>query len=137
MNHKTVLLVEDNELNRALLVRQLARLGIHDVGVVGNGVEALIWLERHTCKLVLADCQMPCMDGYEMTRRIRARERAATPAPQRLPVVALSAGALDDDKATCRAAGMDDHIAKPARLETLVAALRPWLGDLVAGGSAP
>lgn len=129
MSDKTILLVEDNELNQRLLVLQLARLGIHDVAVVGDGAAALDWLERHTCRLVLADCQMPRMDGYEMTRRIRARERLdGTPA--RLPVVALSAGVLDDDKAVCRAAGMDDHIAKPTRLDTLHAGLRPWLGDL-------
>lgn len=129
MSDATILLVEDNELNRRLVVLQLARLGVHAVAVVEDGAAALDWLERHTCRLVLADCQMPRMDGYEMTRRIRARERAAG-ARGRLPVVALSAGVLDDDKAVCRAAGMDDHIAKPTRLDTLRAGLLPWLGDL-------
>lgn len=129
MTHRTILLVEDNELNRRLLLLQLARIGVPDVDAVANGIEALDWLAQYSCRLVLADCQMPGMDGYEMTRRIRAREAAAG-SGARLPVVALSAGVLDDDKAICRAAGMDDHIAKPTRLDTLRAALRPWLGDL-------
>lgn len=128
MTHHTILLVEDNELNRQLIVLQLARIGVRDVDTVANGIEALAWLAQHTCRLVLADCQMPGMDGYEMTRRIRAREAAAGTG-NRLPVVALSAGVLDDDKAVCRAAGMDDHIAKPVRLDTLRAALVPWLGN--------
>jgi CheY-like chemotaxis protein len=137
----TILIVEDNELNQRLLVLQLARLGVPGVHVAANGIEALAWLDRHTCRLVVADCQMPDMDGYEMTRRIRARESARDAGATRLPVVALSAGVLDDDKAACRAAGMDDHIAKPTRLATLCAALQPWLPDLVlhapgAGGAA-
>lgn len=131
MSDTTILLVEDNELNQRLLVLQLARLGIQSVHVVGNGIEALDWLDRHTCRLVLADCQMPGMDGYEMTRRIRARERAHPAGAARLPVVALSAAVLDDDKAACRAAGMDDHIAKPSRLAALHAVLQPRLPDLV------
>jgi CheY-like chemotaxis protein len=126
MNHKTVLLVEDNEVNQRLLVVQLSRLGVADVHVVGNGIEALDWLDRNTCTLVLADCQMPRMDGYDMTRAIRAREQARQDGV-RLPIVALSAGVMDDDKAFCRAAGMDDHVAKPTRLEMLRRALATWI----------
>lgn len=130
MSHTSILLVEDNPLNQRLVVRQLARLGIADVVLVENGIEALAWLERHTCRLVLADCQMPGMDGYEMTRRIRAREALPGAPTPRLPVIALSAGVLDADKALCRAAGMDDHVSKPTGLDTLRAALSPWLGAL-------
>jgi len=126
MSHATILIVEDNEMNRRLLQRQLARLGIADVALAANGLEALDWLARHACRLVLADCQMPGMDGYEMTRRIRACE-SASGAP-RLPVVALSAGVLAQDVAICIAAGMDGHLAKPVQLETLRTVLERWLG---------
>lgn len=120
----TILVVEDNEMNQHLLVRQLARLGYADVAVAANGLEALRWLEHNECSLVLSDCQMPGMDGYEMTRRLRQREH---PGGRRTPVIALSAGVMDHDRATCLDAGMDDHIAKPAQLATLATALRPWL----------
>ena len=122
--NRTILVVEDNEMNQHLLVRQLARLGHTDVAVVGNGVEALAWLDQHACGLVLADCQMPIMDGYEMTRTIRQREQRSG---LHTPVIALSAGVFEDDRACCLAAGMDDHIPKPAQLAALDTALRPWL----------
>ncbi len=130
MSATVILLVEDNLLNQRLLVRQLAHLGIHQVEVVNNGAEALDWLGKQTCQLVLADCQMPGMDGYEMSRRIRAQEAAASVPVPRLPILALTASALEQDKAVCLAAGMDDHIAKPANIERLRSALRPWLGGL-------
>jgi CheY-like chemotaxis protein len=114
MNHATILIVEDNEMNQRLLVRQLARLGIADVAVAANGIEALDWLARHSCAL----------DGYEMTRRVRAYERHGGP---RLPIIALSAGVMQGDKAVCIEAGMDDHIAKPAQLEILRTTLTAWL----------
>lgn len=123
---RTILVVEDNEMNRHLLVRQLSRLGHTDVALAGNGLEALHWLEQNDCRLVLSDCQMPRMDGYEMTRRIREREHRSG---RHTPVIALSAGVMDDDRACCIRAGMDDHIAKPAQLATLDAALRPWMRD--------
>lgn len=132
MMHTDILLVEDNPMNQRLLVRQLGHLGFRDVEVVSNGNEALDWLRAHTCRLVLADCQMPGMDGYEMARRIRAGEAVAAPAQARLPILALTASALDEDKAVCLAAGMDDHIAKPASLERLRRALRPWFDALAA-----
>lgn len=125
MSHSTILIVEDNEMNHRLLVKQLARLGITEVAVAVNGIDALAWLEQHTCTLVLADCQMPLMDGYEMTRRIRAREQRNG---DRLAIVALSAGVMQEDRDVCLQAGMDAHIAKPAQLDTLRNALAPWLG---------
>ncbi len=131
MSATVILLVEDNPLNQRLLVRQLAHLGVHRVEVVNNGAEALDWLAKRTCQLVLADCQMPGMDGYEMSRRIRAREAAAGAPASRLPILALTASALEQDKAVCLAAGMDDHIAKPANIETLRGALLPWLGAVM------
>ena len=122
----TILVVEDNGMNQCLLVRQLARLGHTDVVVVGNGEEALGWLDRHTCRVVLTDCQMPVMDGYRMTRAIREREFQSG---RHTPVIALSAGVMADDRARCFEAGMDDHVSKPTQLATLERALRPWLGQ--------
>lgn len=126
MNHSTVLVVEDNEMNQKLIMRQLQHLGTTDIAVVGNGVEALAWLECNTCRLILADCHMPLMDGYTMTRRIRLRE-SSQGAP-RLPVIAYSAGVTEEEKATCRAAGMDGHIPKPVPMAVLQATLLQWLG---------
>jgi CheY-like chemotaxis protein len=128
----TILIVEDNQMNQLLLVRQLARLGHTDVVVVGNGVEALDWLASHTPCLILTDCQMPVMDGYELARQVRQREYRSG---LHTPVIALSAGVMDDDRALCYEAGMDDHVAKPTQLATLERALRPWLGR--AGGDQP
>jgi len=128
MRPSTILIVEDNEMNERLLVRQLAHLGLKEVAVARNGIAALDWLAAHECRLVLADCQMPEMDGYEMTRRIRAQEqRGGT----RLPIIALSAGDSAQDSRLSAAAGMDAHVAKPAQLQALCAALEPWLGPLV------
>jgi len=125
----TILIVEDNEMNERLLVRQLAHLGLTDVAIARNGIEALEWLARGNCRMVLADCQMPGMDGFEMTRRIRAMERGSG---QHLPVIALSAGNTENDAGMSAAAGMDAHIAKPAQLQALRMALEPWLGPLAA-----
>lgn len=121
-----ILVVEDNQMNQLLLVRQLARLGYGNVVVVGNGLEALVWLADNRCSVVLTDCQMPHMDGYDMTRRIRQRELQTG---KHTPVIALSAAVLDEDRTSCFDAGMDDHVSKPIQLATLERALRPWLGQ--------
>jgi CheY-like chemotaxis protein len=123
---RSILVVEDDQMSRYLLVHQLARLGHKQVTAVTNGLEALHWLDQNECRLVLSDCQMPVMDGYEMTRRIRHREYNSG---RHTPVIALSAGVLAADRASCIEAGMDDHIAKPVQLATLAAALKPWLRD--------
>lgn len=127
MRPSTILIVEDNEMNERLLVRQLAHLGLTEVAVTRNGIAALDWLATHDCRLVIADCQMPEMDGYEMTRRIRAQEG---PDGARLPIIALSAGDSAQDSRSSAAAGMDAHLAKPAHLSALRAVLEPWLGAL-------
>lgn len=130
----TILVVEDNGMNQYLLVRQLARLGHTDVVVVANGEEALRWLDRNACRLVLTDCQMPVMDGYRMTRTIREREYQSG---RHMPVIALSAGVMAGDRARCFEAGMDDHVSKPTQLATLERALRPWLGQQPIATDAP
>ena len=78
--------------------------------------------------LILMDCQMPVMDGLEATRRIRAWERDN--AKPRLPIIALTASAFEEDRDRCLAAGMDDFLTKPLVLRDLAAALEAWLGDV-------
>jgi CheY-like chemotaxis protein len=90
---------------------------------VATGLEALDALLGVTYDLVLMDCQMPEMDGYEATQRIRERERGQ----RRLPVVAMTANAMVGDREKCIEAGMDDHIPKPVRMEALHQTLSRWL----------
>ncbi len=118
-----VLLAEDNEVNRRVAVRMLERLGCA-VDVAVNGREALEAIAGADYRLVLMDCQMPHLDGYEATRRVRALE---TGQESRLPIVALTAHAMPGDEERCRAAGMDGYISKPIRLEDLEKTLVRWL----------
>ncbi|MDP1524361.1 MAG: PhnD/SsuA/transferrin family substrate-binding protein [Rhodocyclaceae bacterium] len=127
-----VLVVEDNAVNRKVIEALLTRLGV-SVRCVENGqlaVEALAAGEAPD--LVLMDMQMPVMDGLTATRAIRRQEGAArTP---RLPIVALTAGAFEDDRQHCLEAGMDDFLAKPVNLKDLEAMLAKWLPGRPAHG---
>jgi signal transduction histidine kinase/DNA-binding response OmpR family regulator len=112
---RRVLLAEDNVVNAKLAVRLLERLGCR-VDVACNGHEALKMAQSVPFDLVFMDCQMPEMDGFEATRAIRAWERASRiePSPAtRLPIVALTANAMQGDRERCLEAGMDDYITKP------------------------
>jgi PAS domain S-box-containing protein len=115
-----ILLVEDNPVNQKVSTRILARHGIR-ADVAGNGLEALVAVARQTYDVVLMDVQMPEMDGFEATRRIRGRQDMAQPW-----IVAMTAGALAGDRELCLAAGMDDYLSKPVRVEDLLAALRRY-----------
>ena len=97
-----------------------------EVQLATQGAEALAWLEQEDFDLVLMDCNMPVMDGYEASRRIRSNGRW----PE-LPIVALTANALSDERERCRAAGMNDYLAKPFRREELAVMLDTWLPDEV------
>ncbi|MGB8433472.1 MAG: ATP-binding protein [Burkholderiales bacterium] len=119
-----VLLVEDNELNCEVARGMLERLGLQ-VSLAANGIEAVHAVTHRRFDLVLMDCQMPEVDGYEATRRIRTQAAAANPA--RIPIVALTANAVHGDRERCLAAGMDAYLAKPFRTAELHAAIRPWL----------
>ncbi|HLD65248.1 MAG TPA: ATP-binding protein, partial [Pseudomonas sp.] len=116
-----VLLVEDNPVNQLVAKGMLSKLGC-EVIVAAHGVEALEQLERGPVDLVLMDCNMPVMDGYEASRRIRQSGRWPG-----LPIIALTANALPDERERCRTAGMNDYLAKPFRREELEALLDSWL----------
>jgi len=101
----------------------MTKLGVN-VEVAENGLLALSALEGHTFDAVLMDCQMPEMDGYEATREIRRRE---VETGAHIPIIAMTAAAMDGDREACLAAGMDDYITKPIRVEEIDAALDRWL----------
>jgi PAS domain S-box-containing protein len=118
-----VLVAEDNSTNQMLALAHLRKLGI-SAQPVSNGVEALEALARGSYDLVLMDCQMPEMDGFEATRRIREIEKRTG---QRIPIVALTANAFEEDRQRCLDVGMDAYLAKPLRREQLVAVLKQFL----------
>jgi signal transduction histidine kinase/CheY-like chemotaxis protein len=120
-----VLLAEDNPVNQELALAMLEGLGLH-VDLASDGREAVRVLERAHYDLVLMDCQMPVMDGFQATAEIRKRERAD--GSRHLPVLALTANAMEGDLERCLSAGMDDYLAKPFTRKGLQALLRRWLG---------
>ncbi|MNO87400.1 Sensor histidine kinase RcsC [compost metagenome] len=120
-NRARILLVEDNPVNQLVAKGMLAKLGCQ-VQVAAQGAEALELLEQDAFDLVLMDCNMPVMDGYEASRRIRQSGRW----PE-LPIVALTANAMPEERERCRAAGMDDYLAKPFRREELLALIDHWV----------
>lgn len=117
----SLLLVEDNVVNQEMAVELLSRAGIH-VAVAGNGAEALSMLARQRYDGVLMDCQMPVMDGFEATRRLREQDGFAD-----LPILAMTANAMAGDKEKCLQAGMNDHIAKPIDVNQLFITLQRWI----------
>jgi CheY-like chemotaxis protein len=121
-----IVLVEDNEMSQRLIEFQLKRIGFDQVTVLGNGVDAIAWLENNDCALLLTDCQMPRMGGYEMTRLIREREKVTG---AHLAIIAITASAMDEDRAMCIAAGMDGYLSKPIQMMAIRAALAPWLPE--------
>ncbi len=133
-----VLVVEDNSVNRKLALQQLHKLGYTGHAVSG-GLAALAELERESYDILLLDCQMPEMDGYETARRLRqleAPETGAAGTRRPLHIIAMTANALEGDREKCLVAGMDDYISKPVRLTDLEAALRR-AAERVRSGSPP
>ncbi|MGA0611282.1 response regulator [Caldimonas sp. KR1-144] len=116
-----ILLVEDNEVNQELARDLLGDTGVA-LRIASNGREALECLEREPFDLVLMDCQMPVMDGYAATRALRQH-----PQWRDLPVIAMTANAMVGDREKVLEAGMNDHIAKPIRVEELFATLARWI----------
>lgn len=122
---KNVLIVEDHPTNQDLMRWRMQQLGLSHT-VVGDGAAALEALAHASFDLIISDCRMPGMDGYEMTRRIRRME-SDDPRRRRMPIIALTASALDEEARRCREAGMDDFLAKPVPLAILRQTLLRWL----------
>jgi len=117
-----ILIAEDNRTNQVVIRAQLRKLG-HTADVVGDGAEAVEAVLREPYDLVLMDCEMPTLDGYEATRRIR--ESSAS----RIPIIALTAHAMAGDRERCLSAGMNDFISKPVDLKLLANLLTKWLPE--------
>ena len=117
-----ILLAEDNPVNQQVAIAMLSSLGLTP-DIASNGAEAITLLEKQGYDLVLMDCQMPLMDGYQATAEIRTRESGTG----RLPIIALTANAMDSDRIQCLAAGMDDYLAKPYSKVQLENILKRWL----------
>lgn len=120
-SNRKILLVEDNMVNQMVARGMLNRLG-YDVEVADHGEAALELLEDTTYDLVLMDCNMPVMDGYETSRRMRDDSRW-----QHIPIIALTANALHEDRQRCEDAGMNDYLSKPFKREDLQHLLDKWL----------
>jgi len=116
-----VLVVEDNPINQMVATAMLAKLG-YKPEVVSDGRQAVAAVARTQYAVVLMDCQMPVMDGYEATQAIRAGEGGGA----RVPIIAMTANALAEDRERCVASGMDDHLSKPVTQASLERALSLW-----------
>jgi signal transduction histidine kinase/DNA-binding response OmpR family regulator len=119
-----ILVAEDNIVNQKIAVRHLEKLG-YRADVVANGLEAVDAVARIRYALVLMDCQMPELDGWEATAMIRKEEGAR--GSHRLPIIAITANAMPGDRERCRKAGMDDYLAKPVTLEEIRVVLARWI----------
>jgi len=128
-----ILVAEDNLINQKLTVRLLEKLG-YQSDVVENGHDALAALGRGSYAVILMDCQMPLLDGIQATERIRRREAVDQEAvshdavvARHIPIIALTANAMKEDRERCLTAGMDDYLTKPLRKEELKRALDRWI----------
>jgi CheY-like chemotaxis protein len=124
-----VLLVEDNPVNQEVATAMLENLGC-TVTLVGNGVEALDTMAQHSFDLIFMDCQMPVMDGYTATEKVRESERNALVSSTPRIIIALTANAMLGDRERCIAAGIDDYLPKPFTQLQLSAVMARWIGPL-------
>ncbi|MGF1573845.1 MAG: response regulator [Sumerlaeia bacterium] len=122
-----ILLVEDNMTNRVVALKMLDQLG-YNTDIAENGQEALGALQERRYHLVLMDCQMPVLDGFEATKQIR--NKAAGDANAQIPIIAMTAHALVGDKQRCLQSGMNDYVSKPVHKQDLKEAIERWLPQL-------
>jgi PAS domain S-box-containing protein len=119
-----ILVVEDNQVNQLVARAMLERMG-HRVDVACDGLEAVAMWGARDYAAIFMDCQMPKLDGYAASKRIRALEAGAS----RVPIIAITANVMTGDRERCTASGMDDYLPKPIKLEALRAALARWTGQ--------
>ncbi|NJK63134.1 MAG: response regulator [Synechococcaceae cyanobacterium SM2_3_1] len=127
-----LLIAEDNLVNQKVALKLIQRLGYH-ADVVGDGTEVLEALLHAPYDLILMDCQMPLLDGYETTRRIRQQESP----DQHMIIVAMTANTLQEDRETCLAAGMDDFLGKPVQKAEMQSLLQKWLDPMTTAAVPP
>ncbi len=135
LNSTPILLVEDNPINRKLAIKLLEKLGYKNIQIAENGKEAVHLLEQQHFGIVLMDCQMPIMDGYEASRIIRSATSSVL--DHQVPILALTANAMEQDRLMCIEAGMDEHIAKPIDRVALADALARRIQALPDGAPGP
>ena len=123
-----ILLVEDNEMNRDMLTRRLQRRG-YEVVVAVDGFDGLAVARDQTPDLILMDRSLPIVDGWEATRQLKA-----DPSTRSIPVIALTAHAMDGDKDRAVEAGFDGYVTKPFRIGTLLTAIQECLDGIIAAG---
>jgi CheY-like chemotaxis protein/HPt (histidine-containing phosphotransfer) domain-containing protein len=126
----SILVAEDNPTNRLVVLAQLQKLGYTTMHAVNDGAEAVEAVRQGGYDLVLMDCEMPVMDGYEASRLIRGSEH------RDIPIIALTASAMQADRERCLASGMSDYLAKPVELDGLAEMLAKWLPAQVSGTAA-
>jgi len=121
LGNARILVVEDNQTNQHVIVLRLQKLGC-TVQVANDGQEAVEATAAHSFDAILMDCEMPVMDGFEATAKIRGS------ICNRVPIIALTANAMDGERERCLAAGMDDYLSKPVRAQDLFVKLQHWIG---------
>lgn len=125
-----ILLAEDNMVNQKVALKQLNNLG-YEADVAANGEEVLQLLEKIPYDLILMDCQMPILDGFETTRKIHSREESSFASGRRPTIIAMTADAMKEDRQKCLDVGMDDYLAKPVSKAKLAAMLERWSSMLL------
>ena len=124
-SERLILLVEDNLVNQQVAKHILHKLG-YTIHIANNGKEALDLLKSPIYGVVLMDCQMPIMDGFEATNCIRKKEFNGK---KRIPIIAMTANAMEGDREHCLESGMDDYISKPINKEILAEVLKKWFSN--------
>jgi CheY-like chemotaxis protein len=128
-----VLVAEDNEVNQ-IVFRQILQSTDLSHRIVGNGREAIVAWRAHNPRLILMDVSMPILNGHQAARTIREAEKAEGEG-RHVPIIGVTAHALDSDREACLAAGMDDYLSKPISPEQLEAKIERWLGHSLRDGS--